>query len=94
MGIFLVGSLIQTIILINNEDYGFPNYQGTLLAIAAMVIAYIGAVFGAKYLHRWQTIVFAIVCIAVRDCLRHMLTCFPFNLSTFWPISDILCQFG
>jgi choline transport protein len=26
MGIFLTGSLIQTIILINNENYAFPAY--------------------------------------------------------------------
>lgn len=30
MGIFLTGSLVQTIILINNDNYGFDAYQGTL----------------------------------------------------------------
>jgi hypothetical protein len=38
MGIFLAGSLIQTIILINNDNYAFPAYQGSLLAIAVVLI--------------------------------------------------------
>ena len=60
MGIFLVGSLVQTMILIGNENYGFPSWQGTLLAIGAMVIAYVGNVYGAKALPYWQNAVFAI----------------------------------
>jgi len=64
MGIFIVGSLIQTIILINNEDYGFPNWQGTLLAVAAMAIAYVGCVYGARTLASWQNAVFTIHVLA------------------------------
>ncbi|GIZ38205.1 hypothetical protein CKM354_000162800 [Cercospora kikuchii] len=60
MGIFLVGSLVQTIILINNEDYAFPSWHGTLLAIAAMVIAYILNVYGSRALAKWQIAVFII----------------------------------
>jgi choline transport protein len=60
MGIFLVGSLVQTIILVNNESYPFPSWQGTLLAIASCVVAYVGNVYGNKILPHWQIAVFAI----------------------------------
>ncbi|KAK5158506.1 hypothetical protein LTS14_003526 [Recurvomyces mirabilis] len=64
LGIFLVGSLIQTMILVNDENYAFPSWQGTLLAFAAMIIAYIGNVYGSKVLPYWQNAVFAIHIIA------------------------------
>ncbi|KAF2719738.1 amino acid permease 2 [Polychaeton citri CBS 116435] len=64
VGIFLVGSLIQTIILINNENYGFPAWQCTLLAYCAMVIAFIGSVYGAKVLPHWQNAVFVVHILA------------------------------
>lgn len=60
MGIFLAGSLVQTIILINNENYAFPSWQGTLLAFASMLVAFGGSVYGAKILPYWQTAVFAV----------------------------------
>jgi hypothetical protein len=59
-GIFIVGSLIQTIILVNNENYAFPNWHGALLAIAAMALAYSLVVFGSKALPYWQNTVFAV----------------------------------
>ena len=64
MGIFLVGSLIQTIILINNENYAFPNYHGTLLAIGAMVVAWLANTYGAKALPYWQNALFAVHILA------------------------------
>ena len=60
MGIFLAGSLIQTIILINNESYAFPSYQGTLLAIASVALAYVVNVYGAKALPYWQNVFLAL----------------------------------
>ncbi|KAK3671823.1 hypothetical protein LTR78_008368 [Recurvomyces mirabilis] len=60
----VVGSLIQTMILVNDENYAFPSWQGTLLAFAAMIIAYIGNVYGSKVLPYWQNAVFAIHIIA------------------------------
>ncbi|TKA83834.1 hypothetical protein B0A55_00137 [Friedmanniomyces simplex] len=60
MGIFLVGSLIQTMILVNDENYAFPSWQGTFLAFAAMGIAYMGNVYGSRVLQRWQNAVCAI----------------------------------
>ncbi|RMY21314.1 hypothetical protein D0867_03407 [Hortaea werneckii] len=60
MGIFLAGSLVQTIILINNANYAFPSWRGTLLAFASMLVAFVGSVYGAKVLPYWQTTVFAL----------------------------------
>ncbi|KAI5361429.1 Putative amino acid/polyamine transporter I [Septoria linicola] len=60
MGIFLVGSLVQTIILVNNENYTFPSWHGTLLAIGAMLIAYTVNVYGSKALPKWQIAVFVV----------------------------------
>ncbi|KAK4902333.1 hypothetical protein LTR27_001237 [Elasticomyces elasticus] len=60
IGIFIVGSLIQTIISINDESYGFAAWQCTLLAFGAMLIAYCGSVYGSKALPHWQNAVFAV----------------------------------
>jgi choline transport protein len=64
MGIFLTGSLVQTIILINNENYAFPAYQGSLLALAVLVVCYVANVYGAKTLPYWQTAVFLLHILA------------------------------
>lgn len=64
MGVFLAGSMIQTIILINNENYGFDNWHGTLLAFLAIIVAYVGTIYGAKFLPSWQNAVFAIHVLA------------------------------
>jgi choline transport protein len=64
MGIFLTGSLVQTIILINNENYGFPAYQGSLLALAVLAICYLANVYGAKTLPYWQNAVFLLHILA------------------------------
>ncbi|KAK5133187.1 hypothetical protein LTR08_008123 [Meristemomyces frigidus] len=63
-GLFLVGSLIQTMILINDESYGFPSWQGTLLAFMAVLMSYIGVVYGARVLPYWQNAVFVVHVLA------------------------------
>ncbi|KAK0986632.1 hypothetical protein LTS01_009818 [Friedmanniomyces endolithicus] len=63
-GLFPVGSLIQTMILINDDSYGFPSWQGTLLAFMAVLIAYTGVVYGAKVLPYWQNAVFVVHILA------------------------------
>lgn len=60
MGVFLAGSQIQTMILINNENYAFPNWHGTLLAFASIGIAFVFAVYGARWMPYWQNAVFAV----------------------------------
>lgn len=64
IGVFLVGTLTQAVIQINQESYAFPSWQATLLVIAAVCIAFCGNVFGYKILHMWQNIVFCIHIIA------------------------------
>ncbi len=60
IGIFLVGTLIQSIISINNPNYAFPAWHATFLSIGAVCTAYVGNVFGSKILPHWQNIVFVI----------------------------------
>lgn len=64
MGVFLVGSQIQTIILINNENYAFPNWHSTLLAFGAIVLTYVLTIYGNRALPYWQNAVFAIHILA------------------------------
>ena len=47
-------------ILINDETYAFPSWHGTLLAFAAMLVAFLGNVYGSKALPSWQNAVFTI----------------------------------
>ncbi|KAK4949133.1 hypothetical protein LTR10_012506 [Elasticomyces elasticus] len=54
------GSLVQTMILLNDDSYGFPSWQGTLLAFMAVAMAYTGVVYGAKFLPYWQNAVFIV----------------------------------
>jgi choline transport protein len=64
IGVFLVGTLIQSLISINNESYAFPRWQATLLVIAAVCIAFCGNVLGYKVLHLWQNAAFTIHILA------------------------------
>jgi hypothetical protein len=60
LGVFLVGTLVQSIISINNPSYTFPHWHATLLVVGAVGIAYAGNVFGSKILPHWQNAVFAV----------------------------------
>lgn len=60
LGVFLVGTLIQSIISINNQSYTFPHWHATLLVVGAVGIAYAGNVFGSKILPYWQNAVFVV----------------------------------
>lgn len=51
-------------ILINDENYAFPNWHGTLLAFAAIVVAYIGAIWGSRILPYWQNAIFVVHVLA------------------------------
>lgn len=60
LGVFLVGTLIQSIISINIPTYSFPAWHATLLVIGAVGVAFAGNVLGSKVLPHWQNAVFAI----------------------------------
>lgn len=53
-----MGTLFQAIISIQHPDYSAPRWQGTLLVIASVLIAFVGVVFGSRVLHTWQNAVF------------------------------------
>ncbi|KAJ3493581.1 hypothetical protein NLG97_g4640 [Lecanicillium saksenae] len=53
-GLFLVGTLVQCIILVNKPDYSFPNWHGTILAIATIAICVVVNIYGSKIVPYWQ----------------------------------------
>lgn len=64
IGVFIVSTLIQSIISINIPTYSFPPWHATLLVIGAVAVALAGNVFGSKFLGHWQIGVFVIHVIA------------------------------
>lgn len=60
LGVLLVGTLIQTIIVVNVPDYANPAWQGTLLVLVAIAFAYTGSVIGHRALPYWQNAAFAL----------------------------------
>lgn len=63
-GLFLVGTLIQAIILIHNPDYSFANWHATLLVIAVVLLTVFANVYCSKILPYWQNPVFALNILA------------------------------
>ena len=63
-GLILIGTLVQSIILLNNPDYACPNWHATLLAMAAIGIIALSNYFGSKLLPRLQKPAFAIHILA------------------------------
>lgn len=59
-GMFLLGSTIQTMIVVSDENYEAKAWQSTLLAFAAIIIAYAGNVYGSRLLPYWQNALFAV----------------------------------
>lgn len=64
MGVLLVGTLIQTIIVVNVPDYSNPAWHGTLLSLVAVALAFSGSIFGNKILPYWQNAAFAVHVLA------------------------------
>lgn len=64
IGILLTGTLIQTTILVNNQDYTSPSWHVFLFIVAAVVTAFAGSVWGHRSLPRWQNIAFALHVLA------------------------------
>lgn len=64
IGVFLVGTLIQSIISINIPTYAFPYWHATLLVMGAVAIALAGNVLGSKVLPYWQNAIFVVHVIA------------------------------
>lgn len=66
--------MIQTCILVNNENYTFPRWQGTLLVIAAILLTVVANVYFTKWLPYTQTAVFVAhfglyLCLIIPICI-------------------------
>lgn len=58
--VFFIGQTIRIIISLYDGLYTFPQWHTILLAMMAVVLAFIGNTYGAKWLHLWQNAVFAL----------------------------------
>ena len=84
LGCFAVGTLIQTLIYINNYNYAFPNWQGTLLVIGSTILTYAMNVYGNRIIPYIQNPILALSIL--------MYFCFlipPFVLSDLTPAKDV-----
>lgn len=55
-GPFLVGTLIQSLVYVNKEDYESTNWQGTLMVWAITFIVYLGNVYGGSAMPVFQNV--------------------------------------
>lgn len=56
----MLGSVLQCMVIVLDENYVVKAYQSFLLALAAIIIAYIGNVYGARFLPYWQNALFMV----------------------------------
>lgn len=54
VGVFLTGTLIQTIILENNKDYAFPFWHGSLLVMSNIVFTVAANILLTRYIPKVQ----------------------------------------
>ncbi|KAK2766641.1 hypothetical protein FQN54_005952 [Arachnomyces sp. PD_36] len=54
-GVFIGGTIIQILISLYDETYPFTQWHTTLLAIAAISIAFLANTLGSRWLHLWQS---------------------------------------
>jgi choline transport protein len=64
VGVFLTGTLIQTIILENNNDYAFPSWHGSLLVMSNIIITVAANILLTRYIPRVQTAFFVLHILA------------------------------
>jgi choline transport protein len=64
VGVFLTGTLIQTIILENNNDYAFPSWHGSLLVMSNIVFTVAANILLTRYIPRVQTAFFVLHILA------------------------------
>ncbi|KAJ6784952.1 hypothetical protein PWT90_01751 [Aphanocladium album] len=63
-GLFLIGTLVQAMILMHKPDYVFENWHATLLAIAVVGLTLVVNVYCSRILPYWQNPVFVINILA------------------------------
>ncbi|TQW03075.1 GABA permease [Cordyceps javanica] len=61
-GLILIGTLLQSIVMVNSEAYAesAPSWHGTVIVIGVSILAVAANVFGAKWLPYWQNGVFVL----------------------------------
>jgi choline transport protein len=59
-GPFLVGTLIQALIYVNNPNYVWQNWHGTLLVIAITCVVFAFNVWGAKAMPMTQNLMLVV----------------------------------
>jgi amino acid transporter len=64
VGVFLTGTLIQTIILENNKDYAFPSWHGSLLVMSNIVFTVAANILLTRYIPKVQTAFFVLHILA------------------------------
>jgi choline transport protein len=64
VGVFLTGTLIQTIILENNNDYAFPSWHGSLLVMSNIAFTVAANILLTRYIPRVQTAFFVLHILA------------------------------
>lgn len=64
IGVFLTGTLIQTIILENNNDYAFPAWHGSLLVISNIGFVTAANILLSRFIPRVQTAFFVLHILA------------------------------
>lgn len=60
IGVFLTGTLIQTIILENNNDYAFPAWHGSLLVMSNIIFCVAANILLSRFIPRVQTAFFVL----------------------------------
>lgn len=65
----MAGTLVQILISLHDEMYPFTQWHTSLLAMAAILIAFIGNTLGSRVLHLWQNVVFVVHVIVFICCV-------------------------
>ncbi|GAB7366367.1 hypothetical protein MBLNU230_g8165t2 [Neophaeotheca triangularis] len=58
IGVFLTGTLVQVIVLVNNSSYAFPAWHGSLLVMSNIVFTVAANIYLSRYIPRVQTLFF------------------------------------
>ncbi|KAF2762991.1 amino acid transporter [Pseudovirgaria hyperparasitica] len=59
-GPFLVGTMIQSLVIENNESYSPSNWQGTLIVIAITIMIYFINVYGVRIMPMFQNVMLVV----------------------------------
>lgn len=102
-GPFLVGTLIQSLVYINQQSYSATNWQGTMMVWAITFIVYLGNVYGGRAMPVFQNVmlivhVFGFLAVSRKreQMFRYVwnLTCSTDHRHALGPGPSQLCKCG